>query len=190
MHLKDGGDGAGQQTKLKSTKMIDSKHNMFQYGLTPLKLVCTRTNHVDEIMWKNETPNSAMFVRPVYLIREMETDPELLQEVIKTTDQARDSLNNDGMVVEFNSSNVDMNLFIQDTMKDMKFKRNISGLKGAKCILCHSKQVDWTYGNKVIAGFPITHSAAQSLTIYHQLVGAEGNIPRNPNDFVTRKGLT
>ena len=38
MVFKDGGDGAGQQVVWKSTSMIDAKENMFQYGITPLKL--------------------------------------------------------------------------------------------------------------------------------------------------------
>ena len=38
MVFKDGGDGAGQQVVWNSKSMKDSKANMFQYGLTPLKL--------------------------------------------------------------------------------------------------------------------------------------------------------
>ena len=40
MCFKDGCDGAGQQVSMKSIEMIDSKSNMFQYGLIPLKLIC------------------------------------------------------------------------------------------------------------------------------------------------------
>ena len=29
---------------------------------------------------------------------------------------------------------------IQDTIKDLKFKRHTSGLKGADCIYCHTKK--------------------------------------------------
>ena len=190
MHFKDGGDGAGQQSKLKSKKAVNSKQNMFQYGLTPLKLICTRNTGVKEIMWENHSPNSAMAVRPIYLIRESETDPELLEEVIKTTDQAREKLNNETLVLELNSKKVDMHFYIQDTMKDLKFKRNISGLKGAKCILCNTKAEDWTSIEKVMDGFPITHSAEESLQIYFNLVDDNGNIPRTRDDFHIRKGLT
>ena len=104
MHFKDGGDGAGQQTKFKSKKMINSKQNMFQYGLTPLKLVCkSEATNDTKILWENKAPNSAMSVRPVYLIREVETDEELLNEVISTTDKARNELNQESMVVEIDS---------------------------------------------------------------------------------------
>ena len=40
MCFKDGCDGAGQQVSMKSIEMIESKSNMFQYGLIPLKLIC------------------------------------------------------------------------------------------------------------------------------------------------------
>ena len=190
MHFKDGGDGAAQQPKLKSSKTITSKQNMFQYGLTPLKLVCTRDTGVKEIMWENRSPNSAMAVRPLYLIRELETDPELLEEVIKTTDQAREHLNNESIMLDLYSIKVDIYFFIQDTMKDLKFKRTISGLKGAKCILCNTKAEDWTSIERVMDGFPITHSAEESLQIYYDLVDDDGNIPRTRDDFHIRKGLT
>ena len=134
MFFKDGCDGAGQQTRMKSKKMVDSEHHIFQYGVTPLKLTCTR-NHVEMVLWLNPSPNSQFAVRPVYLIREKETNEELLDEVIVTTDKARDHLNKEGMVIDFDGSAVDMKFDIKDTMKDLKLKRYISGLKGANCIL-------------------------------------------------------
>ena len=68
MYFKDGCDGAGQQTTMKSKDMVDSKHHMFQYGLVPLKMVCARASEEEMIMWLNESPNSQLAVRPVYLI--------------------------------------------------------------------------------------------------------------------------
>jgi len=79
---------------------------------------------------------------------------------------------------------------IADTMKDLKFKKHISGLGGADCILCISRTEDWTNVDNIIRGFPIQRNAKDTLTLYHDLVGADGNIPRNRNDFEIRKGLT
>ena len=195
MFYKDGCDGAGMQTKMKTNKSpenqkSDSEHHIFQYGITPLKLICTRASSKTEVMWENKSPNSQFTVRPVYLIRETETNEELQNEVITTTDRARDKLNSEGMVIDFAGSAVDMKFNIKDTMKDLKMKRNLSGLKGAKCILCHTKQADWTCTEKVHNGFPITHTVEETMQIYTELSDENGIVKRSPGDFEIRKGCT
>ena len=57
--FKDGCDGAGSQTKLKSTKSLMLGTNIFQYGIVPLRLLVD-----DNLIWKNGTPNSAFTLRP------------------------------------------------------------------------------------------------------------------------------
>ena len=89
MHLKDG-DGAGTMPFLKSKKSVDGDH-IFQYSMIPLKLTKVGEND-EEVAWKNPVPNSARSLRPVYLIREEETDPDLLEFVIKNTDDSRNDL--------------------------------------------------------------------------------------------------
>ena len=184
MYFKDGCDGAGQQTTMKSKDMVDSKHHMFQYGLVPLKMVCARASE-EMIMWLNESPNSQLAVRPVYLIREEETNIELMDEVIKSTDKARDKLNEEGMVVNFDGLKVDMRFDIKDSMKDLKLKRNISGMKGACCILCETIQKDWTSAEKVNKGFSITRTVAEAKLIYQTLADEDGNVKRVAGDFET-----
>ena len=68
MTFKDGGDGAGQQVVWKSKSMIDSKENMFQYGITPLKLTRRRDDGTNEVLWENHTPNAPRTLRPLFLI--------------------------------------------------------------------------------------------------------------------------
>ena len=190
MCFKDGGDGAGQQTTMKSKSMIDSKENIFQYSITPLSLTCTRQSGLQVVMWKNHAPNSARTLRPIFLIREAESNEELLQLVIKSTDSARNKLNEEGLCSSFENKKLDINIFIQDTMKDLKFKRKISGLGGADCILCESKTVDWTTLERVEEGFKIEQESDETWLLYEQLVDNDGNVPVKPGDFDTRKGLT
>lgn len=76
MILKDGCDGAGQQVVWKSKLMIEAAENMFQYGLVPLQL-----KSGEKILWKNPAPNSPNCLRPVYLIREKESDEEMTKLV-------------------------------------------------------------------------------------------------------------
>ena len=73
-------------------------------------------------MWENKSPNSQFTVRPVYLIREVETNEELLNEIIVTTDNVREKLNKERMVIDVAGSAVDMKFTLKDTMKDLKLK--------------------------------------------------------------------
>lgn len=130
MSFKDGADGAGQQVCWKSKSMIDSQANMFQYGITPLQLTCERDGQ-EEVIWRNDSPNAARTLRPVYLVREVETDEDLLSEVMGKTDSARDELVEEGLVVKFGDTAMYFDIKIIDSMKDLKFKRKISGLGGA-----------------------------------------------------------
>ena len=187
--FKDGCDGAGQQATMKSKDMVDSKHYMFQYGIVPPRMLCIRATEEEEIMWLNESPNSQLSVRPAYLIREEETNQELIKEVIETTDNARDKLN-EGTVVNYGDMKVDMSFDIKDTMKDLKLKRNISGMKGAHCILCETKQNDWTSAEKATEGFPITCTVAEAKLIYGMLADEDGYVKCTAGDFETRKGVT
>ena len=190
MTFKDGGDGAGQQVVWNSKEMLESKENMFQYGITPLKLVL-RNKETVETLWINHTPNSCRTLRPLFLIRESETDEDLLNLVIPTTDKARSELKEEGVCVKYQEDNaVNVKVTIHDSMKDLKFKRHISGLGGADCILCISQTKDWTDREKVSAGFPIERSAEETWKLYEQLVNEEGDVPTKAGDFEVRQGLT
>ena len=193
MVLKDGGDGAGAQVVWNSTAMMDFAPNMFQYGLAPLKLLFRKDGEA-KVLWMNHAPNSSQSLRPVFLVREMETDEDLINLVIPTTDQARSELEAEGICARHQSDNghqaVDVKIVIHDTMKDLKFKRSISSLGGADCILCISKQSDWTDREKVAKGFPIERTAEDTMQLYHDLVNGDGEVPREAGDFETRKGLT
>ena len=139
--LKDGGDGAGTMPRLKSKKKKpegenseDEKENdpsvieeeeaehMFQYGIIPLKLIHDDGGHQD-ILWQNKVPNSARSLRPIYLIREKETNTELLDLVIKNTDTARNELNSNGFSVQYKGNTYNISCIMRDTMKDLKFKK-------------------------------------------------------------------
>ena len=75
-------------------------------------------------------------------------------------------------------------------MKDMKYKKLLSGNGGAPCLLCDSQIDDWVNTEKVIEGFPISRSAEETEVRYNALVNSEGQITRKPRDFDVRKGLT
>ncbi len=211
LHLKDGGDGAGSMPSLRSKKKPgdkddgeeedddsdedeDEAEHMFQYGIIPLKLV-RNIDGEEEVYWHNKVPNSARSLRPIYLIREKETDADLLDFVIKETDRVRKDLNSNGLLVPICSDNEQfyqhVSCDMKDTMKDLKFKKSISGLGGADCILCKSKVADWTNVEKIEAGgFKIDRSFSDTQSIFNQVIDEDGNICIRPKDFQTRSGVT
>ena len=207
-YLKDGGDGAGTMPALKSKKNRDDDDDdgsdtegdgesdeeeeadhIFQYGIIPLKLV-RNVDGNQQILWQNKVPNSARSLRPIYLIREVETDAELLDFVIKRTDQARNDLNTNGLCITLDNEIHNILCVMKDTMKDLKFKKCISGLGGADCILCKSKVNDWTNLQKIEDGFKIDRSYEDTQTIFNDVLDNNGNIRIQPKDFETRSGVT
>ena len=140
--------------------------------------------------WKNPVPNSPECLRPVYLVREKENDSVLIDYVIQSTDSARDKINQDGIVVKAHSNTVNTTVVLKDSMKDLKMKKALSGLGGADCIICDTKQNEWMIEEKIREGFVITRSAEETLCLYHSLVNKDGVVPRKKDDFKVRKGLT
>ena len=51
-----------------------------------------------EIVWINGTPNSPETVQPLFIIREKETDEEIMRLVIHLTDTARYKFNTEGLL--------------------------------------------------------------------------------------------
>ena len=190
MVFKDGGDGAGQQVVWNSTSMVDAAENMFQYGITPLKLLRRFNDKTTELLWQNHSPNNCRYLRPIFLIRDKETNSDLLNLVIPTTDKARTELMRDGVCITVGDQGYDVKIIIHDSMKDLKFKKCISGLGGADCILCKSKQADWTNQEKILEGFPINRSAENTMKLYNELVEEDGKIKTRSGDFQIREGLT
>ena len=188
--FKDGCDGAGQQVIMQSTSMIDAKDNMFLYGLVVLKLVCKRENGEEIVLWQNKTHNSSGTLQPIYLLREQETDAELLNLVIPSTDLVRKDLFENGLCEYFGDICIQINVNITDSMKDLKLKRKISALGGADCILCVTKQADWTDSTNIVQGFPINRPAEETWQLYEELVNEDGEIETSSGDFEIRKGLT
>ena len=77
-------------------------------------------------------------------------------------------------------------------MKDLKFKKKISGLGGADCLLCKTKQNDWTDASMISdeTTFQINRSAADTRAIFNSVIDEEGNIKVKAKDFETRSGVT
>ena len=191
MYLKDGSDGAGTMPVLKSKGAAVDQDHIFQYGRIPPKLtVMDNLSGIEESLWSNPITNAARSLRPIYFVREMETDLELLKEVIGKTGAVRNDLHSNRTVINDTFVSVD----IKDSTKNLKFKKCISGLGGAACILCKSKVQDWTCLERIRTGFPINRTAADTMVIFKEIfnsvIDEHGNIVIKPGDFATRSGVT
>ena len=77
-------------------------------------------------------------------------------------------------------------------MKDMKIRIAESGLGGAQCLMCDTKQEDWKNSKKILDCnfFKINRTAEKTITLYNQLVDGDGNILKRKNDYDSRTDLT
>ena len=75
-------------------------------------------------------------------------------------------------------------------MKDLKFKKTISGLGAADCLLCKCRQNEWMDIKQGLEGFPITCIAEETLATYNQLLTEEGGVYKFAGDYKSRGGYT
>ena len=79
------------------------------------------------------------------------------------------------LVINTSSTSVNTSVVIKDTMKDLKMKKSLSGLGGADCIICTTKQDEWMNKERIREGFAITRSAEETLSLYQSLVNEDGD---------------
>ena len=114
------------------------------------------------------------------------------KHVVPYTDSCRSKLEEEYVVISPHRCALSYNVHhqIKDTMKDLKYKKTISGLQGADCILCKYKQLDWMDEEIIENGFDITRNAEDTLKLYFDLIDLDSNIPREKKDYDRRGGLT
>ena len=185
---KTGHDGAGSMSIYRSTENPMCDPNIFCRMFVPLALKDEKSN---EILWRNESPNSAFYTRPLLLIAEKENH-ELLRFVNETYEYQEKSLEQNGLTFQYKNETYNVKITIEASMKDMKVRMAESGLGGAQCLMCSTKQEDWKDPNKISYSdfFHINRTAEKTLALYNQLVDNDGNILKRKNDYDIRTGLT
>ena len=119
-------------------------------------------------------------------------DETCVKELVPpNTDDARSNLMTNPIQITTNTQTYNVEHVIHSTMKDLKLKKTWSGLGGADCILCTSRQEDWKNVEEINNGFPITRVAEETMLLFEQLsVEGGGEILKSPKDYLIRKGLT
>ncbi|CAF1096979.1 unnamed protein product [Didymodactylos carnosus] len=156
--------------------------------MVPLSLSDTNSGRD---FWKNQTPNSAFWARPMALIAEKE-NPELIRFVNETFEPQEQALRENGLSFEHNGQKYNISIIIEDSMKDMKVRMVESGLGGADCLMCHTRQADWKDVKKINEenAFQITRTAEKTVQLYKEMIEEKGEIVRRKNDYEVRAGLT
>ena len=185
---KTGHDGAGGQSVYKSQQNPMSDPNIFSKMIVPLSLSDSRTG---EYLWKNPTPNSAFWTRPVALLAEKES-ADLIKFVNEKFEPEEQSFRENGIVVAHNGLMYQVDVIIESSMKDLKIRMVESGLGGAECLMCYTQQGDWKNIQKIEEEnfFAITRSADKTLELYEEFMEEKGSIVRKRNDYEERAGLT
>ncbi|CAF1567730.1 unnamed protein product, partial [Didymodactylos carnosus] len=185
---KTGHDGAGSMPIYRSNENSMCDPNIFCKMFVPLSLKDEKT---DTILWHNLSPNSAFYTRPLLLIAEKENH-ELLRFVNEKFEYEEKSLEENGLTFQYKNETYSVKIKIEASMKDMKVRMAESGLGGAECLMCSTKQEDWKDTKKISDPdfFNINRTAEKTLELYYQLVDNDDNILKRKNDYGTRAGLT
>ncbi|CAF4407426.1 unnamed protein product [Didymodactylos carnosus] len=73
-------------------------------------------------------------------------------------------------------------------MKDLKVRTMESGLGGADCLMCYTRQTDWKNVNKIRDknAFQITRTAEKTMKLYEEVTKESGEIKKARNDYDRR----
>ncbi|CAF1445777.1 unnamed protein product [Didymodactylos carnosus] len=117
---------------------------------------------------------------------------ELLRFVNEKFEHHEKNLEENGLTFQYKNDTYNVKIKIEASMKDMKVRMAESGLEGAECLMCSTKQEDWKDTKKISDPdfFNINRTAEKTLELYYQFVDDDGNILKRKNDYDTRTGLT
>ena len=144
-----------------------------------------------KVLWKNETPNSSHWCRPLVLIAE-KASVELLYLVNKVFEPGEKYLQKNGTEFEYNNIKYELKIAIESSMKDLKVRTLETGLGGDDCLLCTKKSHEWKDSNKINKTdyFSMSRTAEKTIELYSRMVNKDGEIVRKNNDYDNRQGLT
>ena len=142
--------------------------------LTSLMLTSSLTNN---IIWKNETPNSSKATCPLAIITEKESQ-NLLEFINKSFKPVEAEVQKNG--VQFNHCGVryDAQVVVHRSMKDFKIRQMETGLFGAHCLCSFSKPNEWKDIQKIESSFSIERTAKSILEIYERMLNEYNEIKK------------
>ncbi|CAF0849900.1 unnamed protein product, partial [Didymodactylos carnosus] len=172
--------------KSVNNPMRDS--NIFAKMFVPLEL---RDKSPQTLLWQNSAPNSSRWTCPIALIAEQESE-DLLRFVNDTFEPQERRSREEGIKFVHDNETYEVEVHIEASMKDLKVRMMESGLGGADCLMCTTRQSDWKDVEKLNDDnyFNITRTSEKTLEIYNKMIEEEGEIVKKKNDYETRTGLT
>jgi hypothetical protein len=123
--------GNEESDEESSVKLIIDDGRLLLFSIAPL---CFQTKMSGDILWRNPTPNSPRFCRPLKFFFTSESDDVVLREMAKLDREINDL---EEIVLEISSVPVKCTFSLHCTMLDVKVINTLTGTKSTKrCYLC------------------------------------------------------
>ncbi len=176
---------------MQTADLYQADENIYQHSIVPLRMDGIKSDGTSDTLWRNRAPNAAKGCRPTSLIRSKESTA-VVQYDVNYIEREINKLHEESCaVVSFRNPDTAYQVEheIKSTMKDLNMKKKIqSGLGGADCILCETKQADWMNVKVIEKGFAITRTVEKIQVIWDMMTQDEQNDRKT--DSATRKGVT
>jgi hypothetical protein len=100
-------------------------------------------------------------------------------------------LRNEGIKFVHDNETYEVEVYIEASMKDLKVRMMKSGLGGADCLMCTTRQSDWKDVAKINNDnyFNICRTSEKTLETYNKMTEEEGKIVKKKNDYESRMRL-
>ena len=183
-YLKFGCDGSGSHNKRHQNASSDAydvhplfsetdSQNYLAAFITPLLILPQpKENGINDIIWRNEMPNSNLLTRPVVLMRAKE-NREIITQEIEPYFEVINSFKNKPISVELNEKKVNFHYEIEASMLDGKLVGLVQGDTGAFCHYCDHTRESAHERSNICEGFEINKTWEECMDIWDKLQKGE-----------------
>ncbi|XP_060868603.1 uncharacterized protein LOC132943582 [Metopolophium dirhodum] len=108
--------------------------NMFLFSLVPLRLTFGMTDDTNDILWKNLTPSSTRYCRPIKFLYKKETKYNTCKEVEAIENEIKALV---PIEIVLNNISVPVHCKLVMTMVDGKVINNLTDTSSQRCFICN-----------------------------------------------------
>ena len=184
--IADGLDGSGSHTVYNQLSTNTETKCFILYCFKPIQITsCSGT-----LLWKNNSPNSPFYQRPIFLCAAKENEDNIRQFIENLINPETDSMQNHGFDL---GDDEHVWIDIVRSMFDGKMAAIMSGAGGASCQLCTATQNELKDRDLVIQGFPINRHISDAIQLFEDLEGSNESffmLPSNQRFNLTHEPIS
>ncbi|KAL4096814.1 hypothetical protein QTP88_021697 [Uroleucon formosanum] len=124
-------DGDNDSDDCEQNRITDA--NVFLFSCVPLRLTFGITDSTNDIIWKNLTPSSTRYCRPIKFLYKKETKYNTCKEVEAIEDEIKSLVPIEIMI---NNISVPIHCKLVMTMVDGKVINNLTDTSSQRCFIC------------------------------------------------------